>query len=68
MVNYKQCESLFTENGLEYSEEIHEKLSAYCDFLIEYNQKVNLTAITDPEEIKEVEDRARVFLHDVFAP
>lgn len=51
MVNYKQCESLFTENGLEYSEEIHEKLSAYCDFLIEYNQKVNLTAITDPEEI-----------------
>ena len=40
MVNYKQCESLFTENGLEYSEEIHEKLSAYCDFLIEYNQKV----------------------------
>ena len=23
--------------------------------------------ITDPEEIKEVEDRARVFLHDVFA-
>ncbi|MGN1481579.1 16S rRNA (guanine(527)-N(7))-methyltransferase RsmG [Porcipelethomonas sp.] len=51
MVSFKQCESLFVENGLNYSEKLHEKLSVYCDFLIEYNKKINLTAITDPEEI-----------------
>ena len=28
-----------------------ERLSFYGDFLAEYNQKVNLTAITDPEGI-----------------
>ena len=39
------------ENGLEYSEKLHEKLCIYYEFLIEYNKKVNLTAITECEEV-----------------
>lgn len=31
---------------------IAKKLDIYADFLVEYNQKVNLTAITDPEGIE----------------
>lgn len=51
MVSFKQCEELFVENGLEYSEKLHEKLCIYYEFLIEYNKKVNLTAITECEEV-----------------
>ncbi len=46
-----KAEKLFLDNGLEYSQSLHDKLQIYCDFLIEYNEKVNLTAITDPDEI-----------------
>ncbi len=51
MIDFEKAKSIFTENNLEYSEQLHEKLAIYCDFLIEYNEKVNLTAITNPEEI-----------------
>lgn len=51
MVSFEQCEKLFVENGLEYSEKLHEKLCIYYNFLIEYNEKVNLTAITDSYEV-----------------
>ena len=50
-MDYTNAEKLFRENGLEYSQTLHDKLQTYCDFLIEYNEKVNLTAITDPDEI-----------------
>ena len=30
-----------------------EKFQKYCDFLLEYNQNVNLTAITQPQEVAE---------------
>ena len=33
------------------SEESYAKFDEYADFLIEYNEKVNLTAITEPKEI-----------------
>lgn len=51
MMDFQQAEALFVENGLEYSKELHEKLEIYADFLVEYNEKVNLTAITEPKEI-----------------
>ena len=37
--------------GLTLSREQYEKLSIYAEFLVEYNEKVNLTAITEPMEI-----------------
>lgn len=51
MMDFQQAESMFVENGLDYSRELHEKLEIYANFLVEYNEKVNLTAITEPEEI-----------------
>lgn len=51
MISFKQAESIFVENSLEYSPELHEKLMIYCDFLVEYNKNVNLTAITQSEEV-----------------
>ena len=37
--------------GLEASDTLLAQLDTYAEFLVEYNQKVNLTAITDPTEI-----------------
>ena len=37
--------------GLTLSREQYDKLSIYAEFLVEYNEKVNLTAITEPMEI-----------------
>ena len=51
MMDFQQAEVMFVENGLEYSKQLHEKLEIYADFLVEYNKKVNLTAITEPYEI-----------------
>lgn len=43
--------SEFESVGLTLSIEQYEKLSIYAEFLVEYNEKVNLTAITEPIEI-----------------
>lgn len=43
--------SEFESVGLTLSREQYEKLSTYAEFLVEYNEKVNLTAITEPMEI-----------------
>lgn len=51
MISFETGQRIFTENSLEYSKELHEKLEIYCDFLVEYNKNVNLTAITEPEEV-----------------
>lgn len=51
MISFEQAKSIFDENSLDYNSALHEKLKIYCDFLIEYNKNVNLTAITDPEKI-----------------
>jgi len=44
MNSFERAKGIFEENGLEYSKELHEKLEIYYNFLIEYNEKVNLTA------------------------
>lgn len=51
MISFECGQKIFNENSLEYSKELHEKLEIYCEFLIEYNKNVNLTAITEPEEV-----------------
>ena len=43
--------SEFESVGLTLSREQYEKLSIYAEFLVEFNEKVNLTAITEPMEI-----------------
>jgi len=45
-------EQFCAEHGIEYTPQIAEKLRHYTEFLIDYNQKVNLTAIKTPEEIE----------------
>lgn len=50
-MDFQLAEQMFLENGLDYSRELHEKLEIYSKFLIEYNEKVNLTAIIEPKEI-----------------
>ena len=45
------CKDAFEKYGLELNPDTYEKFDIYADFLVEYNKKVNLTAITDPVEI-----------------
>ena len=48
---YDFSRKLFSQYGLELSESQYKKLDIYAEFLVEYNNNVNLTAITDPKEI-----------------
>lgn len=42
---------LFEQNNLALTDELYNKLDVYAEFIVEYNKKVNLTAITDPKDI-----------------
>ena len=42
---------VFQKNELACNEELFKKFNDYAEFLCEYNEKVNLTAITEPGEI-----------------
>lgn len=42
---------LCSEFGVEITEEIKEKLNLYGNLLLEWNEKMNLTAIKEPEEV-----------------
>ncbi len=48
---YDFSRELFSQYGLELSESQYKNLDIYAEFLVEYNNNVNLTAITDPKEI-----------------
>lgn len=43
--------SEFQKYGLTLNHELYSKLDIYAQFLVEYNQNVNLTAITEPSDI-----------------
>ncbi len=43
--------TLFGKYGLTLNREKYEKLQTYSDLLVEWNQKINLTAIVEPEQI-----------------
>ncbi len=49
--NYEYCCEKFNQYGLTLTADVYNKLEIYADYLVEYNNNVNLTAITDPEEI-----------------
>lgn len=49
--DYQYSKDLFKKYNLELSEDAYNKFAVYAGFLVEYNQNVNLTAITDGEEI-----------------
>lgn len=51
--DYKFCGEVLKKYGFDggLSEESYEKFAIYAKFLVEYNKKVNLTAITEPDEI-----------------
>ncbi len=48
---YEFCRKAFEENGLSLSTEVYEKLDIYADMLVETNKVMNLTAITEPEDV-----------------
>lgn len=48
---YDFCSSEFKKYDLELTQNQYQKFDMYADFLVEYNKKVNLTAITEPHEI-----------------
>ena len=49
--DFSTIRHLFVENKLDITEKQFALLNKYSEFLVEYNEKVNLTAITDPGEI-----------------
>lgn len=51
MIPTDNISACMTPFGLVLSAQQLEEMNTYGDFLIQYNQKVNLTAITDPEEV-----------------
>lgn len=48
---YDFCKRSFQQADIELSKTLYEKLDIYAEFLVDYNKNVNLTAITEPEEI-----------------
>ena len=48
---YEFCRKAFEENGLSLTAEVWEKLDIYADMLVETNKVMNLTAITEPEDV-----------------
>lgn len=49
--DYQYSKNLFEKYNLGLSEDVYNKFAVYADFLVEYNQNVNLTAITDGNQI-----------------
>ena len=49
--DFRYCKEEFEKYSLELTAKLYEKLDIYAEFLCEYNEKVNLTAITDSEGI-----------------
>ncbi len=49
--DYEYSKSMFQQYGVELTVENYEKLRIYANFLVEYNENVNLTALTEPKDI-----------------
>ena len=48
---YEHAKTLFEGYGLGLTPECYDKLDCYASFLVEYNENVNLTALTAPEDV-----------------
>lgn len=51
MLSKAQTDEIFGKYGIELTDEQYGRLAVYSDLLVEWNEKINLTAITDPEGI-----------------
>lgn len=51
LVSFEEFSELFGGGKIEINEKQYEKFSLYAELLCEWNEKINLTAITDPEGI-----------------
>ena len=49
--DFESAQNLFQQYQIDVPRGTFQKLEIYADFLVEYNQHVNLTAITDGQEI-----------------
>ncbi len=49
----KRISEAFEKSGITLSEKQAEQFKTYLEFLLEYNEKVNLTAVTDVDEVVE---------------
>ena len=52
-MNFKEMQSLLLEKGIKVTDEMILKFQKYLDLLMEWNQKINLTALKTEEEIIE---------------
>lgn len=50
-LNYNFCSDKFNEYGLKLTEIAYNRLKIYYEFLVEYNEMINLTAITEPLDV-----------------
>jgi len=51
LTRYENIRQIFLNEGLNISEEQYRQLDVYAECLVEWNNKINLTGITDPNEI-----------------
>lgn len=51
LLKYKELAEIFSAEGIEITAEQYEKLAVYARMLVEWNEKMNLTGITDPRGI-----------------
>ena len=51
MIDQKLLAESLEQYGLTFSSELGEKLDLYAKLLVEWNEKINLTAITNPQSI-----------------
>lgn len=65
---YNETEEMFKSFGLNLNDEIYEKFDSYAELLVSWNEKINLTAITDPLGITEKHflDCLAVFKDDII--
>lgn len=65
---YSKADEMFKGFGLNLNEEIYEKFDTYAELLVSWNEKINLTAITDPLGITEKHfiDSLAVFRNDII--
>lgn len=51
ILSKSETDKIFGKYGLSLSDKQYERLDKYAELLVEWNEKINLTAITDPEGI-----------------
>lgn len=66
---YNETEEMFKSFGLNLNEEMYRNFDFYAELLVSWNEKINLTAITDPFGITEKHflDSLAVFKDDIIS-